>query len=743
MATDSQRNSGQPVRGAPGAATTALAGAAAAREPSDGWLEPILMGGGLVSQAQLQSLKMNGPASLWAGVVSAGWTTDEKVAAEVARVFRLPVANLAATDPRITTLLPEVLARKHHIVPVSANDRTIQIATSDPRDLDMEQTLRFVTSREVAFQIGTPQAIAARLDELYRPERAIERLLGGLPEVPVVALDAAPEAPAPDRELDGPVAKLVDAMIHDAIREGASDIHAEPTEGAVVVRYRVDGVLREVMRLPVTAGAALVRRVKIWAKLDVTDPLRPHDGRAVARAGAQTVDLRVSTIPVARRGEKVVIRILDKSNLCGSLAELKLPPAEHGMLERLLGHREGMVLVTGPTGSGKTTTLYAALNQLKTGKVNIVTVEDPVEYEVAGISQIQVSDAQGLTFARALRSVLRQDPDIVLVGEIRDLETAGIAVQAGFSGHFVLSTLHTNDAPSAVVRLRDMGIDAFKVASVLKGVVAQRLVRRLCEHCAEEVPADSLPPEARPPAGRTARVRKANGCRQCNGRGYRGRAGILEIMPVDESVARLIDAGALPDTLAAAARKIGMRSLWESGLERVWSGVTSLDELKRVLGEHADDSGAAALVPEAVVAVAEAPSAPVAPAAEATTEGGRVLVADDDPQMRRLIRIVLQREGFDVLEANDGLDALDLIEQGRIDLVILDVDMPRLNGLGVLEEIRAQMRTASLPVIVLTALQDETEEKALDLGAQDYLTKPVQTRSLVARVRAVLKRAKS
>jgi type II secretory ATPase GspE/PulE/Tfp pilus assembly ATPase PilB-like protein/CheY-like chemotaxis protein len=558
-----------------------------------------------------------------------------------------------------------------------------------------------------------------------------------------VALDAAPEAPAPDRELDGPVAKLVDAMIHDAIREGASDIHAEPTEGAVVVRYRVDGVLREVMRLPVTAGAALVRRVKIWAKLDVTDPLRPHDGRAVARAGAQTVDLRVSTIPVARRGEKVVIRILDKSNLCGSLAELKLPPAEHGMLERLLGHREGMVLVTGPTGSGKTTTLYAALNQLKTGKVNIVTVEDPVEYEVAGISQIQVSDAQGLTFARALRSVLRQDPDIVLVGEIRDLETAGIAVQAGFSGHFVLSTLHTNDAPSAVVRLRDMGIDAFKVASVLKGVVAQRLVRRLCEHCAEEVPADSLPPEARPPAGRTARVRKANGCRQCNGRGYRGRAGILEIMPVDESVARLIDAGALPDTLAAAARKIGMRSLWESGLERVWSGVTSLDELKRVLGEHADDSGAAALVPEAVVAVAEAPSAPVAPPAEAATEGGRVLVADDDPQMRRLIRIVLQREGFDVVEANDGLDALDLIEQGRIDLVILDVDMPRLNGLGVLEEIRAQMRTASLPVIVLTALQDETEEKALDLGAQDYLTKPVQTRSLVARVRAVLKRAKS
>ncbi len=750
MTTDSQRNSGLPARGSAGAATSAPAGASAAREPSDGWLEPILLGGGLVSQAQIESLTVNRPASLWAGVVSSGWTTDEKIAAEVARAFRLPVANLAASDPRITTLLPEAVARKHRIVPISANDRTIQIATADPRDLDVEQTLRFVTSREVGFQIGTPQAIDARLDELYRPERAIERLLGGLPDVPVVTLDAPPTGPQPDRELDGPVAKLVDAMIHDAIREGASDIHAEPTEGAVVVRYRVDGVLREVMRLPETAGAALVRRVKIWAKLDVTDPLRPHDGRAVARAGAQTVDLRVSTIPVARRGEKVVIRILDKSNLCSNLAELKLPAGEHGMLERLLGHREGMVLVTGPTGSGKTTTLYAALNQLKTGKVNIVTVEDPVEYEVAGISQIQVSDVQGLTFARALRSVLRQDPDIVLVGEIRDLETAGIAVQAGFSGHFVLSTLHTNDAPSAVVRLRDMGIDAFKVASVLKGVVAQRLVRRLCEHCAETVPADSLPPEARPPAGRAVRVRKATGCRQCNGRGYRGRAGILEIMPVDESVARLIDAGALPDTLAAAARKIGMRSLWESGLERVWSGLTSLDEVKRVLGEHGDESGAAAVIPSAPAvapletpAAPSPPAAPPAPAVETAAEGGRILVADDDPQMRRLIRIVLQRDGFEVVEANDGLDALDLIEQGRIDLVILDVDMPRLNGLGVLEEIRAQMRTASLPVIVLTALQDETEEKALDLGAQDYLTKPVQTRSLVARVRAVLKRAKS
>src|SRR5262249_8235858 len=311
------------------------------------------------------------------------------------------------------------------------------------------------------------------------------------------------------------------------------------------------------------------------------------------------------------------------------------------------------------------------------------TVEDPVEYEVEGISQIQVSDVQGLTFARALRSVLRQDPDIVLVGEIRDLETAGIAVQAGFSGHFVLSTLHTNDAPSAVTRLRDMGVDAFKVAAVLKGVVAQRLVRKLCDQCAETVPLESLPVEARPPVGRTTRIRRAAGCRHCNGRGFRGREAILEIMPVDESVARLIDGGALPDAIAGAARKIGMKSLWDSGLERVWNGSTSLDELKRVLGERAGDdhdASATASVASAAPAVATRARMAAVPAEPATPveadagdgpDGNRVLVADDDPQMRRLIRIVLQREGFDVLEAGDGLDALALIEKESVGLVIL------------------------------------------------------------------------
>jgi type II secretory ATPase GspE/PulE/Tfp pilus assembly ATPase PilB-like protein/CheY-like chemotaxis protein len=746
IAIDSQRNARPPrtaLTDAPSDGTHSASGTLAP-EPADAWLAPVLIGGGLLTPEQLALVRSAGGPSLWSGITASGRATDGQILEVVAQRFRIPLADLALCEPRTTRLLPEAVARKYQVVPMSANDRTIRIASADPRDLDLEQTLQFVTGRDVAFVLAAPAAIAMRLDELYRPERAIARLLDGLEPAKLETVEQEAPAPPTDRTLDAPVSKLVDAMISDGVREGASDIHAEPTEGGVVVRYRVDGVLHEVMRLPEAAGAALVRRVKVWAKLDVTDPLRPHDGRASARVDGQAVDLRVSTIPVARRGEKVVIRILDKTNLRANIPDLNLPASETEALERLLGNREGMVLITGPTGSGKTTTLYAALNQLKTGKVNIVTVEDPVEYDMAGISQIQVSEAQGLTFAKALRSVLRQDPDIVLVGEIRDLETATIAMQAGFSGHFVLSTLHTNDAPSAVVRLRDLGIDAFKLASVLKGIVAQRLVRRLCDVCAEAVPFDSLAPEVRPPANRAGevRVRRAVGCRKCNGRGYRGRLAILEIMPIDETVARLIDGGALPGALAAAANKAGMRTLWESGLERVWDGATSLEELTRVLGDRAgEESVPQPLPPTAAVPVVTTTTPLAGPAADTPGSQNRILVADDDPQMRRLIRNVLQREGFEVVEAVDGLDALDRLEQEAVALVLLDVDMPRLDGLGVLEELRAQMRTASLPVIILTAHHDDTEEKALDLGAHDYLTKPVQTRSLVARVRAVLKRA--
>ena len=732
-----------------GSETITEPGAPAEARPVDRWLIQTLLDAGSISDPQASELRAARGPSIWQAAVERGFLTDEQILDHLAARFKVAIADLSTVDSRVATLLPESIARKYLIVAVGADDRVIRVAASDPRDLSLEQTLMFVTGRDVVMLAAAPSAIAAKLDEIYRPAVAVNRLVGGLQPASVETVDEGPRTPDPDRDpsLEAPMARLVDAMIADAVREKASDIHCEPLVECTSVRYRIDGVMKEVIRLPPSAGPALVRRVKILSKLDVTDPLRPHDGRTAVRVDGVHVDLRVSTVPVARRGEKVVIRILDKTNLRANIPDLHLPPAEESLLLRMLGHREGIILVTGPTGSGKTTTLYAGINHLKTGAENIVTVEDPVEYDVPGISQLQVSEAQNFTFATALRSVLRQDPDIVLVGEIRDGETAGIAVQAGLSGHLVLSTLHTNDAPTAVVRLRDLGVDGFKIAAVLKGVVAQRLVRLLCDGCAIPVPNAELPPEARPPAAwrGSAIVRRAVGCKACGGTGFRGRLAVMEMMPIDEEVSQLIAAGATPDALVAAARPHGMRTLWEGGLERLWRGQTSLEELIRVMGEHPPDDAAAPSPARPATELPGPTPVPAPPADGRVPEGAaktRVLIADDDAQMRRLIRMILERDDHEVTEANDGLDALDLIESRSFDLMILDLDMPRLDGFGVLDELRARVLTSSVPVIVLTAHTGESEVRVLDLGAQDFLAKPVQPQSLLARVRAVLRRTR-
>ena len=715
----------------------------AASPAADAWLAKPLVEAGVLTPAQVTELQQGGAAALWTGAVTRGWTTDPQVVQVVATAFKAPVADLTTADVRLTPLLPEAVARKYRVLALAADSGRITLATADPRDLNVEQELRFLTGREVQFAVAAPAQLALRLDELYRPEASVERLLDGLDDVEVET-EVEPVQPTEesrDPALEAPVAKLVGALLAEAVRERASDVHFDPDDGGLAVRFRVDGVLREVMRLPPSAGSAAVRRVKVLAKLDVANPLITQDGRATIRVDGKGVDLRVATAPVARRGEKAVVRILDGSNLKTTLDQLGLASFEREAITQLLGHREGMVLVTGPTGSGKTTTLYAALNQLKTGKVNIVTIEDPVEYDLAGVSQIQVSEAQGLSFAGVLRSVLRQDPDIVLVGEIRDLETATTSVQAGLTGHLVLSTLHTNDAPSAVVRLRDLGLEAFKIAGVLKGIIAQRLVRKLCEQCALPASEAVLPTGVTPPAGRALKLRRAVGCKACNGNGYKGRLAVQEILTVDDTVARLIGDGGSPLAVASAARKRGMRTLWESGLERVWDGLTTTDELIRVLGNWT------APLDERDLPAAARPTPPpqiaTVPTMEHAVPDGirRILVADDDEQMRRLLKMVLEREGYVVEEARDGLDALDHVDAHLPDLVLLDVDMPRLDGFGVLEELRARVHTAALPVVMLTA-RIESEGEALDLGAQDFLSKPVQPTSLKARVRAVLRRAR-
>jgi type II secretory ATPase GspE/PulE/Tfp pilus assembly ATPase PilB-like protein/8-oxo-dGTP pyrophosphatase MutT (NUDIX family) len=548
--------------------------------PRQAWLIPVLET--LLASDHVATLAADHRIGLWEAAVTQAGLIDADIVAAAADQLHLPVADLSRVSPRASHLVAERWTRRFNVLPLAATETWIEVATADPFDLDCERTLAFATGRAVRFALASPAHIAARLDDLYRGDRGAERADSAEEAVDVQHLGVDAEvAPAHGQSRDDPesVTRLVDQLLGDGVRAGASDIHIEPEEEGIIVRHRVDGVLRDSRVLSRAVGPALVSRVKILSGLDIADRLRPQDGRARVAVNGTPVDLRISTLP-ASRGEKVVVRILDGRATIRSLDGMGFLPAEQARIERLLEAREGLILVTGPTGSGKTTTLYAALRQVQDRGVNIVTVEDPVEYRIPGIVQVQVRERAGLTFGAALRSIMRQDPDVILVGEIRDRETAEIAIQASLTGHLVLSTLHTNDAASAVTRLVDIGIAPHKVATALKGVVAQRLLRRLCEACRELRAAQ--PDEIRRGVPDGHAIGQAAGCDACGDTGYRGRLAIVEVLASTEEVEQLIAAGATAERIAAAARARGMKSLWESGLAHVLAGDTTLDELLRI-----------------------------------------------------------------------------------------------------------------------------------------------------------------
>lgn len=696
----------------------------------DGWALAALEQAGLITRANADELRAETPEWVSSAVVAAHLATAEQVIGVLAKASHAAVANMERAEASAAAFLPESAARQYVAFPLSATNRVMRVATPNPLDFDAEQTIGFVSGRTVEFHYALPEVVLRRLEDLFRPERSIERLVSGLgTEATLEAFEDRVDEAADSSAIEAPAARLVDATIADAVREGASDLHLEPTANGLVIRYRVDGVLREVMRVPRSAAGSVTRRIKVTAGLDVTDPLRPHDGRATARVDGKPWDLRVSSIPIARLGEKIVIRLLDPGSTHLKLDAMGLAADERKQFDSLLRHREGIVLITGPTGSGKTSTLYAALEAIRTPEINVVTVEDPVEYRLAGVSQIEVNDKQGFTFAAALRSVLRQDPDMVLLGEIRDLETAQTAWQAALSGHFVLSTLHTNDSAAAVMRLRDIGVEAFKIAAALKGVVAQRLVRRLCPVCAADAPPDSLPPVGRPPAGTSAHVKRPVGCAKCSGSGYRGRFAIEEILEVDSAIATLIAEGAQGPKIIEAARKRGMHTLWESGLRRVWAGDTGYEEVVRVVGEPSNDGS-----------TSEPQDAPVAVPGQ-SKDGPLILLVDDDPTMRAVAAAALGAESFRTAEAEDGLAALGEALRLQPALMLLDMEMPRMGGFEVLSALRERLAGRSIPVIVVTSLDDaQTESRCIELGAEDYIVKPIRPATLVARVRAVLRR---
>ncbi len=712
----------------------------------------------------------------------AGAVTDEQLLGALSRRFRLKLADVSHSERAAREAVPEDAARQYHILPLRITDSYFEIASASPFDLDCEKTLAFATGREVRIALASPSTIQQKIDELYRPENVLEQLIEGMGAAgtEVVQLDDAPELTeeltvSEEEASQRPVVRLVDLIFSEGILARASDIHIEPEEGGIVVRYRIDGVLREHMKIPRAAGLPLISRIKIISGLDIADRRRPQDGRARVAVNGVPVDLRVSTLP-ASLGEKVVVRILDTSQTVLSLDSLGFAQAEAEAIRELLDNRDGIILVTGPTGSGKTTTLYSAIRHVQSEGVNIVTVEDPVEYRMPGIVQVQVNEKAGLTFASALRSILRQDPDVVLVGEIRDRETAQIAVQASLTGHLVLSTLHTNDAANAVTRLVDIGLETFKIASALRGVVAQRLMRALCLTC-KEARVEPVPRKLEQwiPEGST--LFRAVGCPECAMTGYRGRFSIAEILRLTPEVERRIGAGATADRIAEAAQAGGMRPMWYSGLSHVLRGESTLDELLRVVDMPQDDDLAGERVEQAMappaeaaasagtpvaakgsVAVAEPPQGRQVPVEEAPPDGGfdlleqvdskatgtaeiKVLLVDDEDQLRRVMRDLLQRDGYAVTEARDGVEALDQIDRHAPDIVVLDLNLPGLDGYGVLSHLRSRPATADIPVVVLTAQGDEDNEvRVFEMGADDFLSKPFRARALSARLQAVLSR---
>ncbi len=520
-----------------------------------------------------------------------GFISDKEITTFLSQQYRVPSVDLSSVeiDADLARVVTREVCEKHKIIPISRAGSSLIVAMSDPTNLHAIDDIKFLTGYNVEPVVASETAIQTAIDKLFA-EKAIDvdALIGDISADAVEFAEEIEDENVLELERaseDAPVVRLCNAILLNAIKKGASDIHVEPYEKSMRVRYRVDGVLHEEMPIPLKLKNAVVSRMKIMANLDIAERRLPQDGRIKLKiAGGKEMDFRVSVLPTLW-GEKVVMRLLDKSNLQLDMTKLGFEKSALEHFLKAIHMPFGMVLVTGPTGSGKTTTLYSALSELNKITENICTAEDPVEFNLSGINQAQMHDDIGLNFAAALRSFLRQDPDIVMVGEIRDFETAEIAVKAALTGHLVLSTLHTNDAPSTVSRLLNMGVEPFLVTASVNLILAQRLARKICVDCRREV---TIAPEVLKEIGFTAaqvqgvKIFKGSGCRSCGDKGYRGRIALYEVMPFTEDLKELVLQGASTAELKSAAIRSGMRSLRMSGIQKCIEGVTTTEEIVRV-----------------------------------------------------------------------------------------------------------------------------------------------------------------
>ena len=770
---------------------TAAAGARH-REPAPESAKPrrrlgeVLVAGGVISEADLnlclaeQAMQPRDTRQrLGSIIVTKGLATERDIAAGLARALGLEMIDIShvAIAPATARLLPRAVSERYVVLGIEHTDGRLTLAMADPTDVVALDDVRLYTkARAIVPVVATESAIREYLNRAWSLEEDASDVVGmveGLTDDPTEGLDENADADST------PVVRLVNVIITDAVRARASDIHLQPELDGLRVRYRVDGLLRDVMTVPKAAAPSMTSRVKIMSGLDIAERRRPQDGRARLLVDGDSFDVRVSTLP-SLHGEKVVIRLLARGEGVLPLSRVGFTEKQLDTILEALVSPQGLVLITGPTGSGKTSTLYSAVSQMRTPDRNIVTLEDPVEVQLRGITQVQTNDRAGLTFAAGLRSILRQDPDVVLVGEVRDTETAELALRASLTGHMVFSTLHTNDASAAVTRLVDMGVEPFLIASSLTLVVAQRLVRVPCDRCAAPYQPS---PRTLQLLGLTEsdleghNVVRGRGCDQCGQTGYLGRTAIFEVLPIDTAMRAVLTARPTEAAIRAAARASGVSSLRGDGVVRALRGETTLEEVLRVTQVDAASGPRCAACHRSVEedmtycpwcatpvdrSACEGCHRPlnaewrVCPWCRHARDGGiagvddhadggqrrkRVLVVDDDESVLDFVEAALV-DVCEVVKAGTAEEALRIAATDDLDAMILDLVLPDLSGIEVTRLLRADTRTALLPLLLLTGSDDPLlRSEATNAGADIYLSKPVDPATLEANVCLLLEGA--
>jgi type IV pilus assembly protein PilB len=650
-------------------------------------------------------------------VVALGLVSEDDSYALLARAAGLGIADLedVGFSALAVRLVPERIARRHMAVPLEVDNRTLTYATSRPFDAESERDISFASGRRTRAVVATRSAVLAALDRSYPKLRELDVLAERLRVERGAGNTADSNDPAQPESV---VVNLCNHLIGRAVDVGASDVHIECGAEGTLVRYRICGVLEPVLTLPASVSQPIRNWYKVMARADIAVRHKPQDGAFRITVGGRPIDIRLSTRPTVD-GEKLVMRVIDSHSPLQTLERLGYDDDTRARLERALSRPDGLVLVTGPTGSGRTTALYAALGHLRTGRTNIVSIEDPVERTVPGVTQIPVNGRAGNAFPAVLRSMLRQNPNVIMVGEIRDAEVAQIVGEAAYTGHLVLTSLHTVDTATAITRLTNLGLEPFKIAECLAAVLAQRLLRTLCQHCKQvhnefearrrgiEHQLPSVPASAGP------------GCEHCGHTGYAGRIPITELLTPSDELRDAIGGGATAHEIRAAMRAAGTSTMRDHAMRLVADGVTSIEEVNRVVSEDMDG------------------------AQHKTRTAPKILVTDNEPITRMFVKLLLEREHFEVLEAANGKQAVEIATRERPDLVIVDLNMPEKDGYGAIERLRRDITLATLPIMVLTSEEGpDVERRVLELGADDYIIKPFDPALLLSRVNAVFRRLK-